>query len=42
MQKLITIYLDNQAYNKNKILAGGLADRHGFVKEHLQNYWQQG
>lgn len=42
MQKLITIYLDNQAYNKGKILAGGCADKHGFVEEHLQNYLQQG
>jgi len=41
MQKLITIYLDNQAYDKGKFFARG-ADKHGFVEEHLQDYLQQG
>jgi hypothetical protein len=34
MQKLITIYLNNQAYDKGKFFAGNTADRHGFVEEH--------
>lgn len=42
MQKLITIYLDNLAYAKGKVLVGNLADKHGLVEEHLQEFLQQG
>ena len=42
MQKLITIYLNNQAYDKGKFFGGGVADKHGFAEEHLQDYLQQG
>ncbi len=42
MQKLITIYLNNQAYDKGKFFAGSNANKHGFVEEHLQNYLQEG
>ncbi len=36
MQKLVTIYLDNMAYAKGKMLVGSFADKHGLVEEHLQ------
>jgi hypothetical protein len=36
MQKLITIYLDNAAYAKGKMLVGSFADKHGLVEEHLK------
>ncbi len=36
MQKLVTIYLDNMAYGKGKLLIGSLADKHGLVEEHLK------
>ncbi len=36
MQKLVTIYLDNAAYAKGKMLVGSFADKHGLVEEHLQ------
>jgi hypothetical protein len=42
MQRLITIYLDNQAYSKGKFFSGDPADKHGFVEDHLQDYLQQG
>jgi hypothetical protein len=42
MQKLVTIYLDSQAYDKGKILAGSHAGKHGSVEEYLQDYLQQG
>ncbi len=42
MQKLVTIYLDNQVYSKAKFFAGGSAEKHGRVEEHLQDYLQQG
>jgi hypothetical protein len=35
MQKLVTIYLDNQAYSKGKWLQLTFADKHGLVEEHL-------
>ena len=34
-QKLVTIYLDNAAYAKGKMLVGSFAERHGAVEEHL-------
>ncbi len=42
MQKLVTIYPDNQVCTKGKFFAGGGAEKHGFVEEHLQECWQQG
>jgi hypothetical protein len=36
MQKLVTIYLDNTAYGKGKMIVGSFADKHGLVEEHLQ------
>jgi len=42
MQKLATIYLDNTAYVKGKLLMGGLADKHGLVEEHLQDHLRDG
>jgi hypothetical protein len=35
MQKLVTIYLDNSAYSKGKVLVGSYADKHAYVEEHL-------
>jgi hypothetical protein len=37
MQKLVTIYLDNMAYGKGKLLVGSFADKHGLVEEHLKD-----
>jgi hypothetical protein len=37
MQRLVTIYLDNSAYGRGKMLVGSYADRHGQVEEHLQD-----
>jgi hypothetical protein len=42
MQKLLTIYLDNTAYAKGKMLAGNYAEKHGLVEEHLQQYIAEG
>jgi hypothetical protein len=42
MQKLLTIYLDNSAYSKGKILVGNYADKHALVEEHLQQYISEG
>ena len=36
MQKLVTIYLDNSAYGKEKMLVGSYADEHGLIEEHLR------
>jgi hypothetical protein len=36
MQKLVTIYLDNTAYAKGKMIVGTFADKHALVEEHLQ------
>ena len=36
-QKLVTLYLDNMAYGKGKLLVGSFADNHGLVEEHLQS-----
>ena len=41
-QKLVTIYLDNSAYGKGKVLVGSYADKHGLVEEHLSNLFAQG
>ena len=40
-QKLVTIYLDNMAYAKGKMI-GSFADKHGLVEEHLQTYLDDG
>jgi hypothetical protein len=42
MQKLVTIYLDNMAYAKGKMLVGSLADKHGLVEEHLKTDLAEG
>lgn len=42
MQKLVTIYLDNSAYGKGKMIVTSYADMHGVVEEHLQNYLAEG
>lgn len=42
MQKLLTIYVDNMAYAKGKMLVGSFADKHGTVEEHLQSYLNDG
>ena len=41
-QKFVTIYLENMAYAKGKMLVGSLADKHGLVEEHLQTYLDEG
>ncbi len=41
-QKLVTIYLDNTAYAKGKLLVGSFADKHGLVEEHLNDYLNKG
>ena len=41
-QKLVTVYLDNMAYGKGKLLVGSFADKHGLVEEHLQSYMDDG
>ncbi len=42
MQKLVTIYLDNQAYAEGKWLTVSFAERHGAVEEHLQSELNDG
>lgn len=42
MQKLVTIYLDNMAYAKGKMLVGSFGDKHGLVEEHLHDDLQDG
>jgi hypothetical protein len=42
MQKLVTIYLDNDAYGKGKMIVTSYAEVHGIVEEHLQNYLADG
>jgi hypothetical protein len=42
MQKLLTIYVDNSAYGKGKMLVGSYADKHGLVEEHLDDYLRDG
>lgn len=41
-QKLVTIYLDNSAYGKGKVLIGSYGDKHGLVEEHLSDELAQG
>jgi hypothetical protein len=41
-QKLVTVYLDNMAYTKGKMIVGSFADKHGLVEEHLQTYLDEG
>ena len=41
MQKLVTIYLDNSAYGKGKMLVG-YGDKQGLVEEHLEQYIAEG
>lgn len=41
-QKLVTIYLDNAAYGKGKMLVGSFAERHGTVEEHLATELAEG
>jgi hypothetical protein len=41
-QKLVTIYLDNSAYAKGRMLVGSFADKHGLIEEHLQSYLDDG
>jgi len=41
-QKLVTVYLDNSAYTKGKMLVGSFAEFHGRVEEHLQSYLDDG
>ena len=41
-QKLVTIYLDNSAYGKAKVLVASYADKHDLVEEHLQTYLDDG
>ncbi len=41
-QKLVTIYLDNTAYAKGKLLVGSFADKHGLVEEHLSDLLSKG
>ena len=42
MQKLVTIYLENTVYAKDKMLVGSFADKHGLVEEHLKEYLESG
>lgn len=41
MQKLVTIYLDNVAY-EGATMFKGYANKHGQVEEHLQQYLDDG
>lgn len=41
-QKLLTIYLDNSAYARGKMVVGTFADKHGLVEEHLGEFLQAG
>jgi hypothetical protein len=36
VQKLVTIYLDNSAYGKGKMIVTSFAELHGVVEEHLK------
>lgn len=42
VQKLVTIYLDNNAYGKGEVLVGSYADKHGLVEQHLDDQLAQG
>ena len=41
-QKLVSIYLDNVAYAKGKVLVGSFGDKHGLVEEHLGPFLKEG
>ena len=41
MQKLVTIFLDDAAYNEGKFFAKNTKE-HGFVEEHLDHYLSEG
>jgi hypothetical protein len=41
-QKLLTIYLDNSGYKREKLMVGTYGDLHGHVEEHLQSYLADG
>jgi hypothetical protein len=42
MQRLVTIYLDSQAYLEGRWLAGSFGDKHGRVEEHLAEELREG
>lgn len=42
MQKLVTIYLDNSGYKREKFMVGTYGDLHGHVEEHLQTHLSEG
>jgi hypothetical protein len=42
MQKLVTVYLENGAYAKGRMIVTGYADMHGLAEEHLANYLAEG
>lgn len=41
-QKLVTIYLDNWAYAKGRMIVGGFAEKHGLIEEHLVQQLAEG
>ena len=41
-QKLVTIYLDNMAYAKGKLVVASFADKHGLIEEHLSSHLEDG
>ena len=41
-QKLLSIYLDNTAYAKGKMIVGSFADKHGLIESHLEAYLEEG
>jgi hypothetical protein len=42
MQKLVTIYLDNNAYGRGQMIVTSYADKHGLIEEHLAHYLADG
>ena len=42
MQKLVTIYLDNAAYGKGRLVVGSFGDKHTYVEEHLKTELKEG
>ena len=42
MQKLVTIYLDNNFYMGDKWIKGSHADKHGLVEEYLRDELGEG
>ena len=42
MQKLLTIYLDNQAYKSEKWFTVAQSEKHTLVEEHLEQYLSNG